>query len=244
MDEKLFLCRCMHGGPVFKSDLGQPVSEVNQQGVKDVLRTIISKYSSCAVIARDDELNDSIIGVLWFYPSIIKEKMNNTSFCIQDPDEVRKLMKFKAFFRKAPSLKDIPDSQRSLDIECIQVVKNEGEKEWISWKQYIGKNIGRNMVRHLQDWSKKKKWKKIYATAIPEIKPLRYWWGSYTLDKFISLGFKVIPDSKAFHPEVVEAVKNMKQGLHGEKVQRMWSQYSHLTEDEIACTYKVVYKID
>lgn len=62
---------------------------------------------------------------------------------------------------------------------------------------------------------------KNYVIAIPNIKPLRLWWGAYTLAGYQSLNFRIVPNSKEFHPEVLEAIEHMKQGGHGRKMKKM-----------------------
>jgi GNAT superfamily N-acetyltransferase len=242
MNEELFLCKCMHGGPVFKQELGKSVKDVDNHVVQKVLKTMVSKYQSCAVLTIDTDLQNGIVGVLWFYPSILKTHAD-INFCIQDTTEVEKLRTYMDIIKNAPLIDNIPKDQRTLDIECLHVVLKSGEKEGITWEPYYSRGIGKTLVKTLITWAQRHGWKKIYATAIPDIKPLRLWWGAYTLNGYQSLGFKILSDTKKFHPEVLEGVLHMKQGKHGDHMKKMWEEYSHVSDTHIATTYKVVYEL-
>jgi hypothetical protein len=72
MDEQTMLCRCMHGGPVPLDDASSVLPEVSQDAVETFWKAMIDKYGSCAVLVLDGE---DIVGVLWFYPDIVREQL-------------------------------------------------------------------------------------------------------------------------------------------------------------------------
>ena len=237
MDKKLFLCRCMHLGPVFEKDLGQTVPEVSGETVKQILNSAIEKYGSCAVLAIDTDLNNAIIGLLFFYPKVYIENFNGAHPCIQEPKELNKIELILDKIISAPTFDEIKDKNKILCIECMQVVRKSSKHNWD--KSYNSMGIGDGMLAKLISWARDFGWKKIQSVAIPNVKPLKLWWGNQTLNGFLKRGFTIIEDSVQYHKEVLEAVNNMKKGLHGLEIQKMWKKYENLSDKDLIKTYQV-----
>lgn len=262
MDKELFLCRCMHGGPVFKEDLGKTVPEVSEEIVKQILNSAIDKYGSCAVLAVDIDLLNAVVGLLFFYPKIFFDIFNRkiltdiqdyhmTHPCIQDPKELNKIKPVLNKIISAPSFNELEDKDKILYIECMQVVRKSGRKnihyredpsskrKLIEYFPYISKGIGDGMLTKLISWARDSGWKKIQSSAIPDVKPLRLWWGNQSLSGFLKRGFSIIKGSEQFHEQVLETVSNMKKGLHGKEIQTMWKEYEYLPDKDLVTTYQV-----
>jgi hypothetical protein len=251
MDKNLFLSKCMHGGPVFEKDLGKVVPDVSEEIVKQILYTAIEKYGSCAVLAIDTVLYNAAVGLLFFYPKIFYDFLNGAHPCIQDPKELNKIKPVVENIISAPSFEELEDKDKILQIECMQVVGKSGKTEInfdgdpsiktkpIEYISYTSKGIGDGMLTKLISWAGNFGWKKIQSTATPDVKPLKLWWGNQTVNGFLKKGFKVIKGSEEFHEEVLEAVTNMKKGLHGKEIQKMWKDYESLSDKDLATTYQV-----
>jgi len=251
MDKELFLCKCMHGGPVFGKDLGNTVPEVSEEIVKQILYTAIEKYGSCAVLAIDTDLYNAVVGLLFFYPKVFYDFFNGAHPCIQDPKELNKIQPVAGKLSSAPSFEELEDKDKILSIECMQVVSKSSKKkinfdedslnkrESIEYIPYTSRGIGDGMLTKLISWARNFGWKKIQSTAIPDVKPLKLWWGNQTVNGFLKKGFTIIKGSEEFHEEVLEAVTNMKNGLHGKKIQKMWEDYESLSDKDLATTYQV-----
>lgn len=251
MDEDLFLCRCMHLGPVFEMDLRKTVPEVSDEIVKKILNTAISKFGSCAVLAIDSDLYNAIIGVLFFYPQIFLDKLNGAHPCIQDPKELNKIKPILDKMLSVPNFEELQDKDKILRIECMQVVGKPGKRiinsyedlsnkrETIKYASYTNKGIGDGMITKLITWARDYGWKKIQSTAIPDVKPLKLWWGNQSLSGYLKKGFTIIEGSKEIHKEVLDGINNMKKGLHGVEIQSMWKDYENKSEGELITTYQV-----
>ncbi|MFX1457188.1 MAG: hypothetical protein ACFFDB_17560 [Promethearchaeota archaeon] len=125
----------------------------------------------------------------------------------------------------------------------MQTVRKPGNirinDQLIEYRSYTSKGIGDGMINKLILWARASGWKKIQSTVIPDIKPLKLWWGNQSLSGFLKRGFTIVNGSEEFHEEVLEAVENMKKGLHGKDFQEMWKNYESLSDREIATTYQV-----
>ncbi|MFX1346454.1 MAG: hypothetical protein ACFFBC_15580 [Promethearchaeota archaeon] len=251
MDKELFLCKCMHGGPVFEKDLGRTIPAVSEEIVKKILYTAIEKYGSCAVLAIDTDLYNAVVGLLFFYPKIYYDFLNEAHPCIQDPKELKKINPVVENIISAPSFDELENKDKILFIECMQVVGKSGKKEInfdedpsnktksIEYKPYTSRGIGEGMLIKLVSWARNFGWKKIQSNAVPDVKPLKLWWGNQSLNGFLRMGFTVIKGSENFHEEVLETVTNMKKGLHGRKIQKMWKDYEGLSDKDLVTTYQV-----
>ena len=251
MDKGLFLCRCMHGGPVLEEDLGKTDPNVSEEIVKQLLNVAIEKYSSCAVLAIDTELQNAIIGLLFFYPKILFDIFNGAYPCIQDPKELNKFKPIRDKIISAPIFDEFKDKDKILRIACMQVVGKPGkirinsledplnEKKKLEYMPYISKGIGDGMLSKLISWARDNGWKKIQSNAIPDVKPLKLWWGNQSLNGFLKRGFTIIKGSEQTHEEVLEAANNMKKGLHGKEIQAMWKNYESISDKELITTYQV-----
>jgi hypothetical protein len=241
----------MHLGPVLENDLGKTVPEVSEEMVKQILNAAIEKYSSCAVLAIDTDLHNAIVGVLFFYPKIFYDIFEGAHPCIQDPKELNKIEPILKKIISAPSFSELKDEEKTLNIECMQVVRKSGKKKLISqgdtssklktieYMAYTGKGIGDGMLTTLISWARDFGWEKIQSTAIPDVKPLKLWWGNQSLNGFLKRGFTIVKDSGEFHKEVLEVVSNMKKGYHGKEIQEMWKNYQNFSEKDLVTTYQV-----
>ena len=225
------LCRCMHGGPVPLDSASLAIPEVLQDAVEMFLRVMINRYGSCAVLVLD---GDYIVGVLWFHPDIIKEKLGEGHTpCIQEEHNVEAIANLD--LESLPSMEDLPD--KSLRIECMMLV-HEYDKSKVK-TDYTGRGIGRRMVETLIEWAKDNGWKRIMARAIPDIKPLLLWKGSYSVERYRALGFRVIATDTGMG--LLEAANSQKLGYHGPRIKKMWEEkYSHVSDDEISRLYTMV----
>jgi hypothetical protein len=251
MDKELFLCKCMHGGPIFEKDLGKTVPDVSEEIVKQILNTAIEKYSSCAVLAIDTDLYNAIVGLIFFYPKTFYDIFKGAHPCIQDPKELNKIKPTLEKIIFAPSFDELKDEDKILCIECMQVVGKSGKimidspedpsnrGKTIEYKPYISKGIGDGMLTKLISWARNFGWRKIQSSAIPDVKPLRLWWGNQSITGFLKKGFTIIKGSEQFHDEVLKSVTNMKKGLHGKKIQTMWKDYESLSDKDLGTTYQV-----
>ena len=95
------------------------------------------------------------------------------------------------------------------------------------------------MLTKLISWARDSGWKKIQSTAIPDVKPLKLWWGNQTLSGYIKRGFKVIKGSEQINQEALKGINNMKKGLHGIEFQTMWKDYENLSDKDLITTYQV-----
>jgi len=251
MDKKLFLCKCMHGGPIFEKDLGKTDPNVSEETVKQILNAAIEKYNSCAVLAIDTELYNAIIGLLFFYPKVISDLFNGAHPCIQDPKELNKIEPNLNKIISSPSLDELEDKDKILNIACMQVVgksgkikldsleEPSGKRKTIDYVPYTSKGIGDGMISKLISWAQDFGWKKIQSTAIPDVKPLKLWWGNQSLNGYLKRGFTIIKGSEQFHEEALKGVTSMKKGLHGKEIQTMWKEYESLSDKDLVTTYKV-----
>ncbi|MHA2009752.1 MAG: hypothetical protein ACXABO_06585 [Promethearchaeota archaeon] len=251
MDKELFLCRCMHGGPILKKDLGKTVPNVSEEIVKQIFNAAIAKYGSCAVLAIDSELHNAVIGLLFFYPKVFYDVFNEAHPCIQDQKELNKIRANLDKIISAPSFDELKEKDKILCIECMQVVGKSGKvniysredpsnnRKSIEYKPYTSQGIGDGMLTKLISWAREFGWKKVQSTAIPDVKPLRMWWGNQSLNGFLKRGFTLIKGSEELHEEVLEAISSMKKGFHGKKIQQMWREYENLTDKELITSHRV-----
>jgi GNAT superfamily N-acetyltransferase len=233
MDEQTLLCRCMHGGPVPLDGASSALPEVSQDAVEAFLKAIIDKYGSCAVLVVDGE---SIVGVLWFYPDIVREQLGaEHAACIQEEHRAEAIARLN--LESLPSKEDLPDI--SLRIECMMVVREYDQSKVKT--DYTGRGIGKRMVKTLVAWAKDHGWKRIIANAIPDIKPLLLWHGSYSVERYKALGFRVTEETSDAGMGLLDAANSQKLGYHGPRIEKMWAEtYSHVSDDEISRVYTVV----
>jgi len=229
MDEQTLLCRCMHGGPVLLDGASSVCPEISQDTVESFLKFMIKQYGSCAVLVLDDGL---IIGVLWFYPEIVSKQLSE-GYCIQQEHNVEAIERLD--LESLPSMEDLPD--KSLQIECMMVVRQYDKFKVKT--DYTGRGIGKRMVETLVAWAKDNGWKRIIATAIPDVKPLLLWTGSYSMERYKALGFHVIKEITEVG--LLEGARSQKSGHHGPRIKKMWAEkYSHVSDDEISRLYTMV----
>ncbi|TFG72969.1 MAG: hypothetical protein E4H27_01610 [Anaerolineales bacterium] len=175
---------------------GQTIPDVSQSVIARFLLKMIDVFGSCAVLALDDDL---IIGVLWFYPHWIKQRIRGP-ICIQG-DNYDSLVSF--------DIDTFPDEvsleEKILDIECMMVVRSEKI-------DYTGKGIGKGMISHLVSWARKNSWTKVLALAISDIKPLMLWSGMYTVSRYQAFGFEVVEGSSTINPGLLEGANSQKSG--------------------------------
>jgi len=227
------LCRCMHGGPVPLDGASSALPEVSQDAVETFLKVMINKYGSYAVLVLD---GDHIVGVLWFYPEIVSEQLGvGHTACIQEEHNVEAIARLD--LESLPSMEDLPD--KSLRIECMMVV-HEYDKSKVK-TDYTGRGIGKRMVKTLVAWAKDNGWKRIIARAIPDIKPLLLWSGSYSVERYKALGFRVIEETTDTGIGLLETANSQKLGYHGPRIKKMWEEkYSHVSDDEISRVHTMV----
>jgi hypothetical protein len=117
MDAQTLLCRCMHSGPVPLEGASSALPEVSQDAVETFLKAMIDKYGSCAVLVLD---GDDIVGVLWFYPELVREQLGvGHKACIQEEHRAEAIARLN--LELLPSKEELPDT--SLRIECMMVVR-------------------------------------------------------------------------------------------------------------------------
>jgi GNAT superfamily N-acetyltransferase len=226
----------MHGGSVPLSDASSALPAVSQDAVETFLKAMIDKYGSCAVLVVDGE---SIVGVLWFYPDLVREQLGvGHAACIQEEHQVEALARLD--LESLPSMEELPDT--SLRIECMMVVREYDESTVKT--DYTGRGIGKRMVTTLVAWAKDHGWRRIIATAIPDIKPLLLWHGSYSVERYKALGFRVTDETSDTGMGLLEAANSQKLGYQGPKIEKMWAEkYAQVSDDEISRVYTMVLDI-
>ncbi|MBY8985492.1 MAG: hypothetical protein KGD65_10510 [Candidatus Lokiarchaeota archaeon] len=98
------------------------------------------------------------------------------------------------------------------------------------------------MIKELIEWAKDNNWYKIVANAINHIKPLLLWSGMYSVKRYKKLGFRIVKEK--IHISVKEGVISQRQGHHGKKIQEMWKEYHHISNDEAARVYSIELNLD
>jgi GNAT superfamily N-acetyltransferase len=182
---------------------------------------------------------ESIVGVLWFYPDLVREQLDvGHAACIQEEHQVEALARLD--LESLPSLEELPDT--SLRIECMMVVR-EYDKSTVK-TDYTGRGIGKRMVTTLVAWATDHGWRRIIANAIPDIKPLLLWQGSYSVEQYKALGFRVTEETADTGMGLLEAANSQKLGYHGPKIEKMWAEkYAQVSDDEISRVYTMVLDI-
>jgi len=230
MNEGCVLTYCHHGGAIPLIEAKEPEAhsawiekknDIPKGSVARFLKAMCQEYGSCGVMAID---GDQVIGKLRFYPAQLGDSRLPT--CVQGNPKA-----LVAFEPTSLPPQESLDS-RAMSIHCIQVVKDGG---------YRGQGIGTTMVRKLIDWASGTGWDEIRAPAIRHIPPLLDWCGSFSIDVYKRLGF--VETGSAPHPELVEGVRNMRAGHHGEDVKEQWQPFAHLSDEEAAMMYDVVFRL-
>ncbi len=226
MREGLVLTSCLHGGPIRLSEVAQAetrpswlerTADLPVGTVARLLKALCREYGSCGVMAID---GDAVIGKVRFAPAGLGDSIPEC--CQQYPEAMA------AFDpSRLPALETL--QPRSLRVWCLQVVDED---------RYRRQGIATTMVKQTLAWARETGWETIEACAVVEAPPLLNWTGLFSLGAYRRLGFKVTGSKVS--PELLEAVRHMRIGGHGEKVREQWQAFAHLSEEEAATLWDVV----
>jgi len=214
MREGFVLTSCVHGGPVPLADLARATEEPSwlereaglQTGtIARMLNALCREYGSCGVMAVDDE---QVIGKVRFSPDGLARVAPE---CVQQDAEALAAFDPDLLPAKATVLPG------GLRIWCLQVVDDA---------RYRGKGIATEMMRQVIEWARIGGWERISAKAIPTIPPLLDWTGLFSVDAYQRLGFTRVGSEAS--PELLEGVRNMRAGAHGEDVRQQWEAFAHV----------------
>jgi len=225
MHEGSVLTSCLHGGPISLAEVARAEelpswlerdAQLPAGTVARVLNALCREYGSCGVMAVDGE---SVVGKVRFAPAGLSE---DAPRCAQQFAE--------AWLSCDPS--GLPPREalrpQALRIWCLQVVADE---------KYRRKGIGTGMVEQMAAWAQGDGWEGVQARATRAIPPLLDWTGAFSLDAYQRLGFT--PTSSEVSPGLLEGVRHMREGLHGEDVKDQWEAFAHVTDEEAATLYAV-----
>ena len=225
MHEGSVLTSCLHSGPISLAEVARAEelpswlerdAQLPGGTVARVLNALCREYGSCGVMAVD---GDVVVGKVRFAPAGLNEGVPE---CAQQHAE--------AWLGCDPGT--LPPRRglrpRALRIWCVQVVADD---------RYRRKGIATAMVAQMAAWARAEGWEEIHAHAIRAIPPLLDWAGIFSLDAYRRLGFT--PTSSEVGPGLLEGVRHMREGGHGEDVHKQWDAFAHLTDEEAATLYAV-----
>lgn len=226
MDKNNILPTCLHDRPIPMHDIRLPAYVELEHGlptgtVHSILETICALYEACGVLAIHDNM---IIGKIRFYPEYLFDELGN--LCVQTKDTIKKLESYNS--SKLIAFEDL--SPKSLFIHCYQIDS-----------AYRGQGIAGSMLRTMLRWAKEKGWESVYAYAIPNVKPLLYWTGDWSVDSYLKMGFEVIEHQQS--KELMEGVANMRAGRHGDETKKQWEEYDFMSDTEASQLYTVFLKL-
>ena len=225
MSEGAVMTSCLHGGPIARAELARaeelPSWLEREAGlpagtVARMLKALCRRYGSCGVMAVDA---DTIVGKVRFSPNGLGEGVPE---CVQQDAEA-----LAAFDPDSLPAREALESQ-SLVLWCLQVVDDA---------RYRRRGIATAMLERTIAWARNDGWDEIRAEAIREIPPLLEWTGLLSLDAFLRLGFT--PTGTQVSPELLEGVRHMRAGGHGERVREQWQPFAHLRDEDAATLYDV-----
>jgi len=225
MEEGCVLTSCLHSGSIpladvleaesrlawIERDAGLPTGTVAR-----ALNAQCREYGSCGVMVLDD---DQVVGKVRFGPTEVCE---DEPFCVQQFPE-RLLELSQSGFPPAGSLRT-----RALSILCLQVTAGGA---------YRGKGIAAELVRQAVAWAGRNGWEEVRANAIRRIPPLLDWTGLFSVDAYEKLGFT---RAGVTTHGLLEGVRNMRRGEHGDDVLKRWEPFRHLSDEDAAEVYQVV----
>jgi GNAT superfamily N-acetyltransferase len=230
MDDGLMLTSCLHSGPVPLADAldpeGRPAwletqSELPHGTVARVLRALCAAYGACGVVAVDGDL---VVGKVRFAPG---EALGPESMCVQQGPERLAALADAGF----PRREDLADD--SLTLLCLQVVDDPA---------YRGRGIGMGMVEAAVSWARGAGFASVRASATRHIRPVLDWTGMYSVDAYARLGF-VATGEVAVPEPMLEGIRNMRAGYHGDEVRAQWGAYADLSDEQAAEVHDVVLRL-
>jgi len=225
MDEGCVLASCLHGGAIPLAEALDAEAypawletqcDLPAGTVARALQALCREYGSCGVMAVDD---GQVVGKVRFGPT---EVCDDIPFCAQQmPDRLAALA--AGALPKRTEL-----TRESLSILCLQLTS-----------EHRGRGIATAMVRRVIAWAREGGWEEIRAKATRPIPPLIEWTGMFSLHAYEKLGFGRTGQAVAFS-EMVDGVRSMRAGHHGEDVREQWAPFAGLSDEEAAEVYPVV----
>ncbi len=225
MEEGCLLTTCLHRGPRplaealdagtdpawLETDAGLPTGTVAR-----ALGSLCREYGACGVLAVDGSL---VVGKVRFGPT---ELCEDQPFCVQQfPERMRALS--ETGFAPAATL-----TTRALTILCVQVAEGA---------EYRGQGIATELIRQTVTWAVLNEWEEVRAKAMRRIRPLLDWAGLLSTDLYERLGFT--REGVVSH-SLLEGVRAMRRGAHGDEVRAQWEPYAGLTNEEAAEVHQMV----
>jgi len=181
MSSEFIVWRCLHKGPLTKSNIDQPNWDRFRETNLPFLAKMIEVYGSCAVVARG---GNQIIGHLRFYPnSVCAMAAPGPALCLQEPFPSGPANDFlqNAF----PPLDQISD--KTLFVHCMMVgTPNRSNST------YQRKGLASRMVRALIEWATRNGWRAIEAHAYVDLPCIYAITGQAGKTFWDKLGFKAV----------------------------------------------------
>jgi len=103
---------------------------------------------------------------------------------------------------------------------------------------YRRKGIATAMVAKMIAWAREEGWDDIRAQATETIPPLLDWTGMFSVAAYRALGFTVTGTEVS--PELLEGVRHMRAGGHGDQARKQWRGLEHLSDEQAAALYQLV----
>jgi len=220
MREGWVLTSCLHSGPIALSEVTRAAespswlerdAKLPAGTIARGLNALCARYGSCGVMAVD---GDAVVGKVRFGPALAQDLIPE---CAQQ------------FADRWPSFDPdgLPPS-KALRIWCVQVV-DDG--------RYRRRGIATAMLERAIAWAREEGWEEIHAGATLAIGPLLEWTGAFSVDAYARLGFSVA--ASRVSPELLEGVRHMRAGGHGDDVKEQWAAFEHLSDAEAGTLYDV-----
>jgi len=225
MREGCVLTSCLHSGPIPLAHVLEAESrpawletetDLAPGTVARVLNALCREYGSCGVMVLD---GGQVIGKARVGPT---EICDDQPFCVQQlPDRLSALST-----SALPPMASL--GRRALSILCLQLAEGG---------TYFGRGIGGEMVRQVVAWARSRGWDEIRAKATRHIPPLLHWTGLLSVDAYDKLGFTCVG---LLDVDLLDGVRSMRAGHHGDDVLRQWEPFEHLSDEEAAAVYELV----
>ncbi len=187
MTEGFLLWRCLHSGPLNRSNVDDPAPnpDVDWPSTRTrnlpLLKKLTRTYGACAFLAWDGE---DVTAALRFYPKALCSFGDaGAGFCLQQPQPYGPAGDLAA--RELPPPAALSD--KTLFVHCLMVAAPAAEPE-----RYRRKGLASRLAAELVRWARGRDWSAIEATAYEEL-PLLYAIAGVAGRKFWEkLGFSTI----------------------------------------------------
>jgi GNAT superfamily N-acetyltransferase len=147
---------------------------------KALLSTLTEVYGACAIVARE---GDEIVGLLRFYPKIVRDMDGAGLLCLQQDHPAGPTDDFAE--REFPAQTELED--RTLAVHCM-MAGSPSEKS----RLYKRKGIATRMAKRLIQWATEHGWEGIEAPSFEDIPILYRWTGNAGHTFWRKLGFHVV----------------------------------------------------